>query len=448
MRLKCEWSARAEHTERIIAAALRAADPAAVVGRVLVRSGALLQAGARSYNLAGFKRVRVLGIGKAAAQMAQAVVAALPDLTLAGVLITKHGFAQPVRGLQILEAGHPLPDEAGMQAARQLLAAAGQPAPDDLIIFVVSGGGSALFTLPVDGVELTDLQLLNQQLLRSGANIEQFNTVRKHVSQVQGGWLARHLFPAQVLCLVLSDVVGGALDMVASGPLLADPTTYADAVAVLRGLHLWDGLPPRVAAHLTAGLQGRRPETPKPGDAIFENVHTILVADNALAAGAASQCAAQLGFNPRLVSTTLQGEARAAAAAVVELAGNVRRNAVPVAAPACLLWGGETTVTMRGNGRGGRNSELALAAALLLEEQALQRVRIVSFATDGDDGSSAAAGAVAEADTVQRAARAGHNARASLAGNDSATLFAALGDQIHTGNTGTNVNDLMFAMLY
>ncbi|MQC24582.1 MAG: DUF4147 domain-containing protein, partial [Chloroflexi bacterium] len=303
MREHCEWSARAEHTERIIAAALRAADPAAAVERVLVRAGALLQAGARSYNLAGFRRVRVLGIGKAAAQMAQAVVAALPDLTLDGVLITKRGFAQPVAGLQVLEAGHPLPDEAGTQAARQLLAAAGRTAPDDLIIFVVSGGGSALFTLPVDGVELADLQQLNQQLLRSGATIEQFNTVRKHVSQVQGGWLARHFFPAQVLCLVLSDVVGGALDMVASGPLLADPTTYADAVAVLRGLHLWDGLPPPVATHLTAGLQGRMPETPKPGDAVFDNVQTVLVADNALAAGAALQCAAQLGFNPMLVST-------------------------------------------------------------------------------------------------------------------------------------------------
>jgi hydroxypyruvate reductase len=448
MNANCEWSARTEHTDRIIAAALRAADPAAAVARVLVRRGDVLQAGARSYNLAGFQRVRVLGIGKAAAQMAQAVVDALPDLTLDGVLITKRGFTQAVSGLQILEAGHPLPDEAGTQAARQLLAAAGQPAPDDLIIFVVSGGGSALFTLPVDGVDLADLQQLNQLLLRSGATIQQFNTVRKHVSQVQGGWLARHLFPAQVLCLVLSDVVGGALDMVASGPLLADPTTYADAVAVLRGLHLWDGVPPRVAAHLTAGLQGRRPETPKPGDAVFGNVHTILVADNALAAAAALECAAQLGFNPLLVSTALQGEARAAAAAVVELAGTVRRSALPVAAPACLLWGGETTVTMRGAGRGGRNSELALAAALLLEEEGLQRVRIVSFATDGDDGSSAAAGAVAEVDTVERAARAGYNARASLAANDSGTLFAKLGDHILTGNTGTNVNDLMFAMLY
>jgi hydroxypyruvate reductase len=448
MNANCEWSARAAHTGRIIAAALRAADPAAAVARVLVRRGDVLQAGARSYNLAGFQRVRVLGIGKAAAQMAQAVVDALPDLTLDGVLITKRGFTQAVSGLQILEAGHPLPDEAGTQAARQLLAAAGQPAPDDLIIFVVSGGGSALFTLPVDGVDLADLQQLNQLLLRSGATIQQFNTVRKHVSQVQGGWLARHLFPAQVLCLVLSDVVGGALDMVASGPLLADPTTYADAVAVLRGLHLWDGVPPRVAAHLTAGLQGRRPETPKPGDAVFGNVHTILVADNALAAAAALECAAQLGFNPLLVSTALQGEARAAAAAVVELAGTVRRSALPVAAPACLLWGGETTVTMRGAGRGGRNSELALAAALLLEEEGLQRVRIVSFATDGDDGSSAAAGAVAEVDTVERAARAGYNARASLAANDSGTLFAKLGDHILTGNTGTNVNDLMFAMLY
>jgi hydroxypyruvate reductase len=448
MNANCEWSARAAHTGRIIAAALRAADPAAAVARVLVRRGDVLQAGARSYNLAGFQRVRVLGIGKAAAQMAQAVVDALPDLTLDGVLITKRGFTQAVSGLQILEAGHPLPDEAGTQAARQLLAAAGQPAPDDLIIFVVSGGGSALFTLPVDGVDLADLQQLNQLLLRSGATIQQFNTVRKHVSQVQGGWLARHLFPAQVLCLVLSDVVGGALDMVASGPLLADPTTYADAVAVLRGLHLWDGVPPRVAAHLTAGLQGRRPETPKPGDAVFGNVHTIMVADNALAAAAALECAAQLGFNPLLVSTALQGEARAAAAAVVELAGTVRRSALPVAAPACLLWGGETTVTMRGAGRGGRNSELALAAALLLEEEGLQRVRIVSFATDGDDGSSAAAGAVAEVDTVERAARAGYNARASLAANDSGTLFAKLGDHILTGNTGTNVNDLMFAMLY
>jgi hydroxypyruvate reductase len=448
MNANCEWSARAAHTGRIIAAALRAADPAAAVARVLVRRGDVLQAGARSYNLAGIQRVRVLGIGKAAAQMAQAVVDALPDLTLDGVLITKRGFTQAVSGLQILEAGHPLPDEAGTQAARQLLAAAGQPAPDDLIIFVVSGGGSALFTLPVDGVDLADLQQLNQLLLRSGATIQQFNTVRKHVSQVQGGWLARHLFPAQVLCLVLSDVVGGALDMVASGPLLADPTTYADAVAVLRGLHLWDGVPPRVAAHLTAGLQGRRPETPKPGDAVFGNVHTIMVADNALAAAAALECAAQLGFNPLLVSTALQGEARAAAAAVVELAGTVRRSALPVAAPACLLWGGETTVTMRGAGRGGRNSELALAAALLLEEEGLQRVRIVSFATDGDDGSSAAAGAVAEVDTVERAARAGYNARASLAANDSGTLFAKLGDHILTGNTGTNVNDLMFAMLY
>ena len=448
MPVHCDWSARADHTDRIIAAALRAADPAAAVARTLVRTGGLLQAGTRSYNLTGFQRVRVLGIGKAAVQMARAVMAAVPELAVDGVLITKRGFAQPVAGLQVLEAAHPVPDEAGVQAALQLLAAAGRPAPDDLIIVVVSGGGSALFTLPVDGVALADLQQLNQQLLRSGASIQQFNTVRKHLSQVQGGGLARHLFPAQVLCLVLSDVVGGALDMVASGPLLADPTTYADAVAILRLLNLWDGLPPRIALHLEAGVQGRVPETPKPGDPIFANVHTVLVADNARAAGAALDCAAQLGFNPLLVTTKLQGEARVAAAAVVALAAQVRRAAGPVAAPACLMWGGETTVTMHGNGRGGRNSELALAAALLLDEHALQRVRIVSLATDGDDGSSAAAGAVAEADTVQRAARAGYSARASLAENDSGTLFAALGDHICTGATGTNVNDLVFAMLY
>ncbi len=435
-------------------AALAAVEPAATVQRHVRRERDTLTVADRRYDLRDYERVFVVGGGKAAVPMATAVADILGNRLTSGVVVTKYGHAisqSPIPNLQILEAGHPVPDENSTRGAQAIADCAARATERDLVLCLISGGGSALLTLPVPGLALADLQALTGALLRSGATINELNTVRKHLSRVKGGNLARLVAPATLVTLILSDVVGDPLDVIASGPTVPDPTTVADARAVLeRHGNPWGfGKPQGFEFH----------ETPKPGDPAFERVQNVVVGSNRLAALAAVEKARQLGFNALLLSTYVEGEAREVAKVAAALAKGVRAHGDPLPPPACLVWGGETTVTMRGEGKGGRNQELALAAALALD--GWPGVLVMALATDGTDGPTDGAGAIVTGETVARAQALGLDPRAALEANDSYPFFDRLGKApplsspphpqggglIRTGPTGTNVNDLLFILV-
>ena len=365
-------------------------------------------------------------------------------VAVTGLIVLPAGGAPGAVALPVIEAGHPLPSAGSVaagQAALRLLHEAGE---HDLVICLISGGGSALLTCPAPGISLADLQATTNRLLRSGATIAELNAVRKHLDRVKGGGLVRAANGATIVSLILSDVVGDPLDVIASGPTVADPTTYAEAWDVLARHGLLDTVPDAVKAHLQAGQRGERPETLKSGDARLARVHHVIVGSLRLAAAAVVDAAAARGWHARLLSTTVEGEAREVARLAAAVAQEVVRDGRPVPRPACLVWGGETTVTVRGAGRGGRNQELALAAALALDGWP---VGVFTLATDGVDGPTAAAGAWADGTTVARARALGLDARQHLADNDAYPFFAALDDLVLTGPTGTNVNDLLVMLI-
>jgi hydroxypyruvate reductase len=433
-------------------AALVAVEPGAVVRRQVRRQGDRLSVAGQTYDLTAIERVWVVGGGKAAPAMAAALYDILGERLSGGLVVTKAGARhRPAEGtepltatgpVEVVEAGHPLPDEAGIAGARRLVDLLTGVTGRDLVLAVISGGGSALLTLPAAGLTLDDLQATTDLLLRCGATIVELNTVRKHLSQIKGGGLARLASRAPLVSLILSDVVGDPLDAIASGPTVPDPTTFVDAWAVLKRYDLVQRVPAVVRERLQAGLAGRVPDTPKPGAALFRRVRNLIVGSNRLAAEAAVEAARAWGLNALLLSTFVEGEARQVARVAAALARELVAYGRPVPRPACLVWGGETTVTVRGRGHGGRNQELALAAALAL--QGLPSVVLVALGTDGTDGPTDAAGAVATGETVARARALGLDPAAYLEDNNAYPFFDALDDLIRTGPTGTNVNDLLF----
>ena len=397
--------------------------------------------------LRAYRRVVVASLGKAA--LAMAGVLEQKDVPVSeGLAVVPSGYAAtrpphlpaPER-VRVLEADHPVLGKKSAAAGRTLLRLAEGCGPDDLLLALVSGGGTALAALPVADVSLEDTQRTFQLLLKSGADIHALNAARKHLLQVGGGQLARAAAPAAVRALAVSDVPGDDLSTLASGPTVPDPTTFADAAAVLKENRLWKETPPAVRAHLEAGLQGERPETPKPGAALFEHVRTRLVGRNRDALQAAKQEAEQRGYAVRLAEEPVTGEARDVARqhvqALREAAGE---------GPVCLLWGGETTVTVRGAGKGGRNQELALAAALALDGFE-HDAALLSGGTDGIDGPTDAAGAVATTRTLCEARTARLDAGAFLENNDAYSFFDRLGGLIKTGPTHTNVMDVQVGLL-
>lgn len=425
----------------VLAAGLDAVEPGAAVRRALRRDGDRLHIEGRSYDLRRFRRVWVVGAGKASAPMAAAVEDVLGDRVTGGHVTVKYGYTAPTGRVALHEAGHPVPDEAGVAGSREIVALLHQAGEHDLVIAVISGGGSALMTLPVEGVSLADMQALTEALLRSGAPITALNTVRKHLSQVKGGQLARWTYPATLITLIVSDVVGSPLDVIASGPTVPDPTTAADARAVLKRYGVWDSAPESIRRHLDMAAAGQKPDTPKPGDPVFERVQNVIVADNSRAAEAAAARAQALGLNVLIATTYLEGEAREVARVLAGIGREIATYGRPVGRPACVLFGGETTVTVRGTGRGGRNQELALAAALALA--GTSDILLASLATDGTDGPTDAAGGLVDGGTVARAEGLGLSAQAALDNNDAYTLLTATGDLLVTGPTNTNVNDLI-----
>ncbi len=436
----------------VLDAALDAVDPAAAVKRVVRRAGDSLLVADRSYRLRDYKRVFLLAFGKAATPMAQAALGLglrLDD----GLVITKygHGPERPdaLAGLAVVEAGHPTPDAMGVAAARRLTEIARKADADDLIITLISGGGSALLTLPAPGLTLADLQRTTELLLACGASIDEMNAVRKHLSQVKGGRLARLAAPATVISLILSDVVGSLLHVIASGPTVPDPTTWADAWAVIEKYHLGERLPAAVRHRLQQGLAGALPDTPKPDDPIFARVQNVIIGDNSIAAEAAQRAAETGGFQAQILSTFVQGEAREVARVLVALGREIVARQRPLSPPACLILGGETTVILRGRGQGGRNQEMALAAAIELARiPEAGPIVIVTLATDGADGPTDAAGGVADATSCARGEAAGLDARQHLDDNNAYPWLKTIGDLLMTGPTRTNVNDLYFVFVF
>ncbi|MDA8218486.1 MAG: glycerate kinase [Dehalococcoidales bacterium] len=429
-----------------LAAALQAVDPAQAVRNFLRADGDTLFVGDESYDLRRFRRIYVIGGGKASVAMGQAVEEVLDDRITAGLINTKYGYTAPLRRIDVNEAGHPLPDENGMAGGKRMLELAREADEDTLILCLISGGGSALLVSPVEDITLADKQALTNALLRCGATINEVNSLRKHLSQMKGGNLARAAYPATVVSLLLSDVVGNPLDVIGSGPTVPDTSTFRDAYGVLERYGIVDQVPASVVSHLRRGLANEIPDTPKPGDPIFKNVQNLLVASNEIASEAAVAKARELGFNTLFLTNLIEGEAREVAKVMSALAREVSRSGLPVPRPACIIAGGETTVTVRGHGVGGRNQELSLAAALKID--GLDDVAVISLATDGSDGPTDASGAVADGRTVKRARAAGLNPWDYLAENDSYHFFEKLGDLLITGPTNTNVNDLVFVFAF
>ena len=433
----------------LIDAALRAADPFAAVQRVARRQGDHLTLGPASFDLGQTGTIVVVGAGKAGAPMAAALHDLLGERIADGWVNVKQGYLLPgqetpdrIGRIRVQQAAHPLPDEAGRLGAQRVLELVRGLSEDDLVLCVISGGGSALLPLPADGITLAEKQEVTGALLASGATINEINAVRKHLSAIKGGRLAQAAHPARVVSLILSDVVGSPLDVIASGPTVPDSSTWADAWAVLEKYDLAGGAPASVRGRLRRGMAGELPDTPKPGDPIFQSVWNLIVGENRMAALAAVEQAQALGLRAELLSTYIEGEAREVGRALAGLAKEMARYDQPLARPACLVLGGETTVTLRGDGTGGRNQELALAAALALD--GWEGTVLVALATDGTDGPTDAAGAVATHDTAARAARAGLSPGRYLENNDSYHFFERLGDLLLTGPTNTNVNDLIF----
>lgn len=429
----------------IFKASLQAADPIQAVERALQLKNDTLIAGARRYPLKTIDHIYVLGAGKASAVMAKAVERLLGSRITGGWINTKDGHTAKLRRIHVHEASHPVPDERGVAGSREIAKIAEQAGPRDLVLCLISGGGSALLPLPADPITLAQKQETTKLLLACGATINEINALRKHISLIKGGQMARWAAPASVLALLLSDVIGDPLDVIGSGPTAPDPSSFQSAWAVIEKYQLEDKIPAPVRDRLQDGVSGTIAETPKAGDPCFEKTQNLVIGSNRLAVEAAARKAKELGYKPVVLSTRIDGETKEIARMHAAIALEVRESGNPAKAPVCLISGGETTVTLQGKGLGGRNQEFALAAAFVLDGQP----DIVAFSagTDGTDGPTDAAGALADGKTLQRAAAQGLNAQQFLANNDSYHFFESLGDLVKTGPTGTNVMDVRLMLI-
>lgn len=431
--------------KKIYEAGLAAVDPKGAVRRHLHREGNQIHFGPERFDLREIRRIFVVGGGKASAPMAVAVEEILGDRITSGIVNVKYGYTDRVSKIRLVEAGHPVPDEKGMEGARKMVELVSGAEQGDLVLCLISGGGSALMPLPVDGISLQEKQEVTKQLLACGATINEMNALRKHISRMKGGQLARLASPATLLSLILSDVVGDPLDVIASGMTVPDTSTFEEVHTIFRKFNILEKVPRNILAHIESGRKGVIPETPKEGDPIFSRVHNLVIGSNMLALQTAEKIARELGYRPLILSSFVEGEAREAAKVLIGLAKEVRKTDHPISPPACLIFGGETTVTLQGKGLGGRNQEMALAAALRIE--GMKDLLFLSLGTDGSDGPTDAAGAMADGDTLGRARELGLNPLDYLLDNDSYHFFEQLGDLIKTGPTNTNVNDMQLILI-
>ncbi len=418
-------------------AALKAADPGLMVRSSVRLSANQLSVDGSSFDLGKFRRILVIGGGKASAAMAVAVESVLAGKISGGAVNVPEGLPEQydLDAIKLHAATHPLPSLKGVNGVKRMLELVGRPARDTLVICLVSGGGSALMPLPREGVSLKEKAWVTKLLLNGGATIQDLNTVRKHLSGIKGGWLAKRLYPSTVLALVLSDVVGDPLDSIASGPLYPDSSTFQDALDVLGKYHLDRKVPGRVSTLLRRGADGQLPENPKPGETYFGHVHHFVIGSNRIACLAAHAKLRSAGKDPVFLTSSLEGEARTVGGVFAAITREGRGDG-----PRGFVAGGETTVVVRGSGKGGRNQEAALGA--LRKLSGTRGVAAVFAGSDGLDGSTEAAGALIDSSTLQRAKLAGVDPDEYLDRNDSYDFFRRTGDLIITGPTGTNVNDI------
>jgi glycerate-2-kinase len=438
-----------DDAEAIWRAALAAVDPWNLVRESVERQGDVVRVKGSEFDLSAFDHVHIVSFGKAAAAMGEALAAILDERLTSGLVVVPWPVGKERSRLEYIEASHPVPDSRSVEAARRVLEIAAKAGEKGLLFVCISGGGSSLLTLPAEGVTLDKKRRLTEDLLRAGATIQELNVVRKHLSGIKGGQLARAAFPAAVVTLVISDVVGDDLGTIASGPAHWDASTFADARATLECYGLWDSASAMVRARIEDGIAGRVPETLKAGDPVFDRVSTFIVGDNMTALRAAKHEAEKRSFEAIFLSSADGGEARRAAAGYSAFLAELACSAAALPRPLCLLAGGELTVTVKGRGRGGRNTEFVLAALADMEKAGVAELDwlILSLGTDGIDGPTDAAGAWADVRTIRSARALGLNPAEYLDDNDSYGFFKQTGNLIITGPTGTNVMDLRVFLL-
>jgi glycerate 2-kinase len=430
-----------EPLQAIFRAGLKAVDPEEAIRRHVQRTDDQLKVGGQVYALDSFERIFLTGFGKATAPMAKALEDLLGDRLTQGWITVKYGHGLSLKKVRVMEAGHPVPDQAGLDATGFVLQRLKACTEKDLILCAFSGGGSALSPAPRKPLELGEKQDTTQLLLNCGATIFELNAMRKHLSRCKGGQLARIAWPATLVSLFLSDVVGDPLDVIASGPTVADPSTFSDCLRIVERYGLFEKMPSAVLKLLRDGEKGLIEETPKAGDAVFNRCQNLIVGSNRAALLAAAQKAQQLGYTPLILSAFVQGEARETARVFAAIGKEIASSGHPIPAPACILAGGETTVTIRGRGKGGRNQELALSAAR--EMDGWPQLSLLSAGTDGSDGPTDAAGAFVDGHTWSEARRKGIEPEKYLTENDSYHFFNQLDDLLITGPTRTNVMDVI-----
>lgn len=425
--------------------ALKAVHPGTAIKRHCKFDGKTLFIGHRSYQLDHYRHVYVIGAGKATASMAATIEDMIDEKISGGIIIVKYNHTADLKYIDPIEAGHPIPDENGIRGASALLNLAKNAGKDDLVLCLISGGGSALMPLPSNGLTLADKQETIKILLSCGATIHEINTIRKHISDIKGGGLAQAVYPATLAALILSDVVGDDLDVIASGPTVSDSSSFVDCKNIFIRYNIIDNIPEKILNHIESGISGELEETPKTLDPIFDGVFNLIIGSNIESLTAAKKQAENLGYNVLLLSSMIEGETRFVAQVHGAIAREILKTDNPIPSPACILSGGETTVTIRGDGLGGRNQEFALAASIEISGQ--KNTVILSAGTDGTDGPTDAAGAFSDTFTQKRAEEMGLDPYRFLANNDSYHFFQKLDDLFITGPTHTNVMDLRIVLV-
>ena len=422
--------------------AFKTADPKRIMFSKVRLENESLKINGETFDLSKYRRIFVLGGGKASGTMAEALEEILKDRIEDGVIVVPKEVAKKhkLSRIKIYESSHPIPDESSVSGAKKIIELAKRAGDNDLVICLISGGGSSLMALPREGISLKDKQRVTDLLLKSGATINEINAVRKHISSFKGGQLAKAVYPASLIGLLLSDVLGDPLDVIASGPTVPDSSTFSDAVSILQEYNLWDKVPETIRKTLTEGMKGKIAETPKKGDPIFKRVKNIVIGNNRLACMAALSSIRKRGLNALFLTSFMEGEARHIGTFFGAMGKELMVTDYPIASPAAVIAGGETTVTVTGKGIGGRNQEIVLSAALKIS--GADGLVVASASTDGIDGPTDAAGAIADGKTVQRSRKLGIDPSEALRNNDSYTFFSKLDDLIITGPTGTNVNDI------
>lgn len=440
----------AKKIRNILLSSLKAVDPIIVMKNALKIKNDTLEIQAKKYCLSSFQKIFLIGLGKASQAMVLGAMRALSKWELSGLTITKHVDLEIKKellpGIKTIIGSHPIPYGKSLAAAEELVEFTKNVGEKDLVLCLISGGGSALVTKPAKGIELADIQRLTAQLLKCGADINEINTIRKHLDELKGGGLLKYLYPAQVLTIILSDVIGDDLSMIASGPTVADRTTFKDALNIIEKYNLFNFENETIVSHLREGKEGKAEETLKEEDPRSKLVQNVIIGNNHLAAIAAKKMAEAIGFNCMILEESIVGDSIDAGKKIGFLVKDFIQKDIPLIKPMCVILGGESTVKVKGDGKGGRNQEVALSCAI--EIDGLENVCIATLATDGEDGPTDAAGAIVTGKTVSFAREKGLDPQRYLDDNDSYHFFNTIGGLIKTGATGTNVNDLNFIFLF